>query len=219
MTKKMLIVLVVQQALLFTALGEEARATWAFEFMGGDAYCFNMPLTICQSGYEDIDLTARYDEISFETPIYYSIRAGRWYEGRAWEIELVHLKIDLINKPNEVERFEISHGYNLLTINRAWEYRKFILRAGAGVVVSHPETTVRGKTLPDDRGLFNGGYYISGPTAQVSLGKRFYLWREHVFAALEAKLTGSYARVPIEDGHANVPNVGIHGLLGVGCEL
>jgi len=196
----------------------EAQDTWTVELSGGDAYCFKTPLTIRQSGSEDIEVTAKYATHSFTAPIYYSIRLAMWQNNRAWELELVHLKIELANKPAEVQRFEISHGYNLFTVNRVWASRKYIFRLGAGVIISHPESTVREQSFNEHQGIMNKGYYISGPTIQAAVGRKFYM-NQHVFFAAEGKFTGAYARIPIEDGHATVPNVAIHGLLGLGYEF
>lgn len=218
MKKKFLTAFMIQGMFLTMVISAEAQDTWTFELLGGDAYCFKTPLTIHQSGYEDISLTAKYKTNSFEPPIYYSIRLARWNNDRAWELELVHLKIELKNPPSEVQHFEVSHGYNLLTVNRSWKQRKFIFRLGGGIVISHPESTVRGKSLSWDRGILNKGYYVSGVTVQVDVGRRLY-FGENLFVTVDGKLTGSYARVPVEDGHADVPNVAIHGLFGVGYEF
>ena len=196
----------------------EARDTWTFEAMGGYAYSFDMPLTIHQDQEQDIDLTARYNTLSFDTPIYYALRVGRWREDRAWEIELIHLKIRLENTPPEVDWFEVSHGYNLVTVNRAWRLRYGILRVGLGVVVSHPENTVRGKKFPADDGLLASEYYLSGASAQVAVNRRFHL-SERLFLGMEGKLTAAYAEIPIEDGDAEVPNVSAHVLLGMGVDF
>lgn len=192
-----------------------AEDAWTFQLFGGAPYNLTTPLRIRQSGQAEIKLDARYKSEPFTSPLYYAWRIGRWREQAAWELELVHNKLYLKNKPAEVQEFSISHGFNLLTANRAWMRGGFIYRAGAGVVVTHPENTIRGKTLPEDRGLFSGGYYISGPTLQISAEKRFRI-RKGLFAALEAKLSASYARVPVEDGRADVTNVAVHGLFGLG---
>jgi|Deesub1362A_J573_1020465.scaffolds.fasta_scaffold00171_7 hypothetical protein len=198
--------------------------TYSFEVFLGEQFNLPTPLTIKQEGEETIEIhSARYDSEAWtglNSP-YYAWRVGRWDKGRAWEIELVHEKIILKDPPEEVQDFEISHGYNLITINRAWrlpEYHDLIWRAGAGIVLTHPETTVRdekrgyGESFPD-------GFYISGPTAQLALGKRINIWRG-LFGVLEVKLTASYAmRVPIADGHAEVPNVAFHYLFGLGYEI
>lgn len=190
---------------------------WSLQIFGGSALNFNLPLTIHQSGYSDLKVTGNYESRPFEVPYYYAWRVGAWNGNRAWELELVHDKLYLKDKPSEIQEFSISHGYNLLTVNRAVEEKGFIFRAGLGVVITHPETTIRGLTHPQDGGI-SGGYHLSGPTAQGAVEKRFHIWRG-LIASLEAKLTASYARIPVERGHANVPNVAIHGLFGLGVEL
>jgi hypothetical protein len=102
-------------------------------------------------------------------------------------------------------------------VNRAWEEKGFIYRAGLGVVITHPETTIRGLSHPQDGGIYDG-YYLSDPTVQGAVENRFHIWR-WLTASLEAKLTASYARIPVEGGHADVPNVAVHGLFGLGVEL
>lgn len=199
---------------LAAARGQEAG--WSFELYGGSAYSAPTPLTIRQAGEPEIRLTARYATKPWTGSPYYAYRIGRWSRSGAWEVELVHHKVYLENPPAEVQQLEISHGYNLISVNRAVRHRGLILRVGAGAVVAWPHATVRGKTLPArGRGLFGRGYYLVGPTAQLAVGKRFTVWRK-LFLAAEGKLTGSYARIPVQDGRATVPNVAVHGLLGLG---
>lgn len=192
-----------------------AQDFWCVEMLGGSAYSIATPLTIHQSGSDDIEVTAQYATHSFQSPLYYAIRLGRWKDTRAWEIELVHLKLDLTNKPSEVQHFEISHGYNLIMVNRVWMPKSSIFRLGAGVVIAHPENTVRKKSLDEHRGILNAGYYLAGPTVQAAVGKRFSV-TPHLFVTIEGKVTGSYASIPVADGEASVPNASIHGLLGFG---
>ncbi|MCL5966442.1 MAG: hypothetical protein M1550_04405 [Deltaproteobacteria bacterium] len=188
---------------------------WSFQLLGGVPFSFTTPLKITQSGQSDIKGNARYKSKPFESPFYYAVRVGTWQGDRAWEVELVHNKLYLDNPPPEVQGFSITHGFNMLTVNRAWDRGALIYRLGAGVVVTHPENTVRGRKHPEDGGILGGGYYISGPTAQAAVEKRFAVWRE-LTGALEGKVTASWARVPVEGGHADVPNVAVHGLFGLG---
>ncbi len=202
----------------------QAERSYSFELLGGTQFNIPTPLTIKQKGEETIKVNwAEYKSDAwtwFDSP-YYAWRIGLWEENRAWEIELVHEKIILKNKPKDVQHFEISHGYNLITFNRAWRLDKYlglIWRVGAGIVLTHPETTVRNR----EKGYgatFPNGFYISGPTAQIAVGKRINIWRG-LFGVLEAKFTASYAtHVPIADGHAEVPNAAVHGLFGLGYEF
>jgi hypothetical protein len=192
-----------------------AQDSWCVEMLGGGAYSIATPLTIHQSDFDDIEVTAQYATHSFQPPLYYSIRLARWKDTRAWEIELVHLKLELTNKPTDVQHFEISHGYNLIMVNRVWMPKSSIFRLGAGVVIAHPENTVRKKSLDEHQGILNAGYYLAGPTVQAAVGKRFSV-TPHLFVTIEGKVTGSYASIPVADGDARVPNASIHGLLGLG---
>ncbi len=156
----------------------------------------------------------------FNSP-YYSWRLGFWNDKKAWELELVHEKIILINKPENVQLFEISHGYNLVTINRAIEQEYLIYRLGAGFVLAHPETKIYGKSM-GNRGVEKElplGFSIAGPTLQGSLGTRQLKVFKGLFAVLETKVTMSYAIVKVADGKAYVPNFAFHGLFGFGYEF
>ncbi len=198
----------------------QKRESVAFEVLGGTAFSFPMPLKLKQEGYDDISFTAHYDTKPFNKHPYYAVRLGRWVDGKAWEVEMVHHKIYLNNNPDDVQHFEISHGYNLVTLNRAWDIDSIIYRVGLGIVVAHPESTVRNKKFYEmDGGLKgDGNYYVAGPTAQVAIQKKLHIW-ESLFVTGEAKLTASYATVPIADGDAVAPNTAFHILLGIGYDF
>ncbi len=193
----------------------KASAELTLEGFLGYAHSFGGPLKIEQSGFEDLDIYAHYKTKSSESPLYYDLRVSMWSGQKGWELELIHEKLYLKNKPQEVQNFSISHGFNHLLINRAWLYRGYVLHLGAGLVITHPETTIRNRTLSEERGLFDDGYYISGPTIQVAIGRRFPLSKVF-FVTVEAKVTGSYVHIPIEEGNADFPDLSVHGLIGVG---
>jgi len=201
--------------ILFLTLSPSiAGAEWVFQISTGSAYSFPSPLKIKQDGEEDISLTAKYETRAWNTlAYYYDLRIAKWEDGRAWEFETLHHKLYLSNNPPEVDYFAISHGYNLNTVNRAWLIRGWIYRVGAGFVMTHPETSVRGKKYDNEGGI--NGFHISGVTSQVAVEKRFDLGKKFFFS-LEAKLTASYAEIPIADGRASVPNTALHGIFGVG---
>ncbi len=201
--------------LLAAAPPGAAAADWTFEFFVGVPFGFPSTLTIRQSGQPDIAARAHYESRPLRTPLYYGWRVGRWDGDRAWELEFVHDKLYLADPPAGVGEFAISHGYNLVTVNRAWEHGGLVRRAGAGVVVAHPESTVRGKRLPENGGLLGWGYYLAGPTVQAAVEKRIRL-RGDVFLPVEGKATASFARVPVADGSADVPHAALHGLAGLG---
>ena len=194
------------------------QRSWAFNFSLGDAYCFSMPLIIKQEGYERIKFTAHYRTEAFQLPVYYSWKIGTSKNRKGWELELTHLKLYLTNNPPEIQYFSVSHGYNYLTINRIWVTDPVILRLGAGVIVSHPESKVRNMEYDTHQGLFNRGYHFSGPGLQITTERRFRILKG-LFFSLEAKATVAIAKVGIAEGHAIVPQAGFHGLFGLGYEF
>lgn len=202
-------------ALLALLPARAAAQEWVFQVAVGAVDNLETSLEIRQSGFETLELDADYETRPFESPLYYSLRAGRWSDRRrGWELELIHQKLFLRNRPPEVERFDISHGYNLATVNRAWEVGRVIARAGAGAVVAHPENTVRGRSLEQSGGL-GGGYHLAGPALQLGVEARLELGPRW-FLGLEGKLTAARAEVPVAGGEAEVPNTALHALIGVG---
>ena len=179
----------------------------------GLQYNVPMRLVIRQNGSPDTKLTARYDTKPFAEVPYYDIKLGMRRRPWAFELELVHHKLHLVNRPPEVDTFEITHGYNPLLLNCVRDWAGLKLRAGAGVVITHPQPTVRGLRFPETGGVL--GWFVSGPALQVSLGREFGL-EPRLFAGLERKAVGAWARVPIVDGSADVPNLSMHALASAG---
>jgi hypothetical protein len=172
-----------------------------------------MPIVIRQSGQPDIRLTARFSTRPFADVPYYDIKVGVVRKLWAYELELVHHKSYLDNRPPEVDTFEITHGYNPILINVVRQQWNSGFRAGVGFVLTHPETMVRGLRFPETGGIL--GWYVSGPAAQLSVSKGFDLSRQ-LSAGIEVKVVGAWARVPIVNGSADVPNLSLHGLASVG---
>jgi hypothetical protein len=196
-----------------------AGAGWNVEAYVGAPLNFNTPLTIEQSGHPDLRMSAQYETRPFEAPWYWDVRVGRWSGKAEWAIELTHHKIYLTNPPTEVGAFASSHGYNLLTVSRGWELPWSIwARLGIGVVISHPESTVRDQRLGENGGIMGLGYYLSGGTVTAALQKRIRLIGG-LYIAGAGMVSASYAVLPVVDGHALVPNVALHALVGVGYSL
>jgi len=188
----------------------------AIELFLGAAHSFDTQLTISQADEPDLELSACYATHAFEFPLYYSLRFGLGTgDSGAWELQLTHHKIHLENPPPEVERFEITHGFNLLTLNRSFARLPVTLRIGAGVVVAHPESVVRGRGFANEGGLLGAGYHLTGPALLVGASRRFSL-SSRVFLVLEGQLTAARAKVPVADGEASAPNLAVHGLFGLG---
>ncbi len=188
---------------------------WRVEGALGAAHSFSSTLTVEQDGYPYLELEANWEGRSFESPLYYALRVAREDPGGAWALRFVHLKVYLANPTPEVERFSVSHGYNLLTVERSFSVRGLDLWAGLGIVITHPESTIRGQTRPEaEGGPLGGGYYVTGPTAALALGRSLRLGGRFALVP-EARFTLSRARVPIAGGEASVPNVSVHVLLGL----
>ena len=183
----------------------EAQRKLTFELCGMVPYNVPMRLVIRQSDVPDVDIIARYYSKPFEAPFCWVWRIGWWSDQRSWELQAIHHKLYLENKPAEVESFSISHGLNLITINRGWQAGDYVVRTGAGIVLAHPESTIRGKPFPENQGIFGMGYYVSGPALVAGGAKQLRLVSD-LFLTLEVMAALSHADVPVKDGNARLFN-------------
>jgi hypothetical protein len=190
-----------------------ARGQVSVEVFGGSALNLHTPLTINQTGFPSIEFTAHYSERPFDAIPYYATRLGFWKGSGGWVVELLHHKIYLENPPADVQHFEVSHGYNIVTFNRGWRRNRFVILLGGGLVIAHSNSLIRGR----DRSI-DEPYTLSGVGVQAAAGRRLDLtpW---FFASAEGKVTAAWARVPISGGKATAPNVAFHGLLGIGAQF
>jgi hypothetical protein len=187
----------------------------------GTAIQLPTPLTIQQTGHPAINIAAASystNPFSPDAAPYYDIRVGLWdrYRHNGWELELLHDKLYLDNPPPDVQVFRITHGFNMLFVNRAWNLDPMIpytiFRIGLGPVITHPINTVNGET-------YSGGEYsFSGLAYQLGLQIKLPL-DEHFHINIETKWTGASAVVPIANGEAVVPNNGLHILGGLGIDF
>ncbi|MGM0421069.1 MAG: hypothetical protein ACQEQG_08705 [Bacillota bacterium] len=222
-------ILIVLTVLVFIGMVRpvDAETGWNFELFGGTALNLPTPLRINQAEEDPIHISrARYETRPLQESPYYAWRVSKWTQGKSWELELVHHKIYLIQRQKDryeaIDRFGISHGYNQITVNRGWKKDEIIYRLGAGIVLGHPHFTIGGERYPEDLGFFDLGFHIAGPTAQAAVGRRFDL-TERFFLGLEGKVTASYAKFTFTEADgvekeltARVPNIAVHGLIGLG---
>lgn len=194
------------------------QSHWAFEIHCGQVFNVPMPLNIRQEAYPDLKLRARYSSESFTLPVYWDIRLGRWQHERAWEFEAIHHKLYLNNTTSEVQKFNISHGFNMIMVNRGFEKKSFCYRAGAGIVLAHPESKIRGREFGDSADDTDLGYYISGPVLNLSINKPFYLGSRFYINA-EAKTTLAYSHIKVAQGNSDVYNIAFHIILGLGADF
>ncbi|NQU84788.1 MAG: hypothetical protein HQ541_03425 [Mariniphaga sp.] len=188
---------------------------WYANFSPGVDFVPPMPLIINQSGYEKISFWANYESVPLKAPVYYSYRIGFINEAKGWEAEMNHLKVYLKNKPEEIQRFSISHGYNLLFVNRVIHQKKYGSKVGFGIVLAHPENTIRNFSLDENEGILNWGYYVAGPAIQYGIFKEIALNRTF-FIIIESKVSLAYANIPVKNGRAHVPVLAFHLQLGPG---
>jgi hypothetical protein len=184
------------------------------EIFAGTAFSLPTKLTVRLQDAEDIMIKARYHTKPWFGSPYYALRLG--YD--KWSTELVHHKLYLQNPSNGVESFNVSHGYNMAFVNRAFtpDDAVSIFRLGLGMVVGHPEGRIKGRDMSPVKSFLGGGYHIAGVCVQVAFGPAINVI-EHFFFRPEVKLTAAWARMPI-NGNASVivPNIAIHTLLGIG---
>ena len=200
-------------ALALLLIPAVAHGQVTFEYFQGTAFNLPTPLTIAQTGHPDISVTADYSVRPLDDIWYYAARLGYWRQNRGWIIELLHHKIYLDNPPADVASFEVTHGYNIVTLNRGWRRDQTMFLAGGGVVIPHTNSVVRGRERP-----IAAPYTFAGAAVQASVTRRFQV-RPWLFASVEGKVTAAWARVPVADGHAAAPNVALHGLAGVGVQF
>jgi len=200
----------------FTSLLAQSR--WSFEMHVAEVYNVPMPLTISQKAYPEIHLTARYFTDPFTLPFHHDIRVSHWMDGKSWELENIHQKLYLQNTTSEVQKFNISHGFNLFFINRGFEEKSFRYHVGVGFVVTHPESIIRGREFGESSDDNDMGYFLSGPALNLAVNRPFYIGNRFYIDA-EVKTTMSYASVKIAQGRADVYNLAFHLLLGVGMDF
>ncbi len=195
-----------------------AEPRWQLEARVGGAWNAPLPVVLRQEGHPDLRLSARWRTNALEFPIYYGWRVSRWREGAGWALDLTHHKLHLEAPPPEVRRFAISHGYNLVMLQRLAERGGWRYGGGVGAVLAHSESEVRGRRFDEHGGLFRAGYHVSGPTVAALFGHSRTV-QGPLRATAEVRLTLSNASVPIADGTARVPNLAVHGTLGLGWSV
>ncbi len=192
------------------------KKMWSFELHGGIVYNYPLPLVFRQSGQPDIRIQkALFYSEPLNDPFYWDWRFSRWRKNKAFEFEAIHHKIYLLNKPSEVQHFGISHGFNILSFNRAWQKKHYILRVGAGSILVHAESTVRGKEYYVGPGFNLKGYRVRGALINLAIAKRLN-FNDYFFTNIEAKITGAILNADIVDGKARVHSLVFHLILGPG---
>lgn len=202
--------------ILTSASPQPASAQIEAQIFLGSSASIPLPITISQTGQPDIHFTAHWATNPTRPAPYYAWRLGFWKGNRGWRLDHTHHKIYLTNFPPEVEAFRITNGFNLATVSRAFRRDKLTYSLGAGPVITYPISTVRGKKLDHDRGW--NGYLLSGGTI-IGMATREFPIVSGLVLSLDARVSASYVRVPVIEGHASVPNGAFHLHAGLGYRL
>lgn len=201
---------------LFNFSTSVGQTRWSFELHGGVATNLRLPLIIRQTGYPDIRIEkAHFTSEPLIDPYYWDWRFTKWFGKKSIEFEAIHHKLYLVNKPAEVQRFGISHGFNMLFLNHSRQLEKIILRGGLGSVLLHAESTVRNMKYPEGPGFDRKGYVLRGISVNLAVAKQLKFGR-YFFINAEGKITGSIVNAPIVNGSARVYNIAFQLILGPG---
>lgn len=207
-------------AMLLLNLLAVGQRYWSFEFHLGLAGNVPLPLRIEQKGYPDIYLSkAQYYSESLKRPYYWDWRFSKRMGRHSIEFEAIHHKLYLENKHPDIQRFGISHGFNMLTLNYSRHFRYFIFRNGLGSVLMHPESTIRGKVYPEGPGFDIKGYRLRGIVFHSAMAHQFPFARHRFFLNTELKASFAKAGAPIVDGVAHVNHISVQALLGLGINF
>jgi hypothetical protein len=191
-----------------------AADRWSVEALAGNAISLGSKLDVRQDGGYSESFRGKYETRGFSSPLYYALRAARWEGDRAWEGSLVHHKIYLKNPPPGVANLSVSHGFNIVTLNRVQRSGDWISRFGLGPVITHAEATVNGVQ-------YEGPYRLSGAAAIVSGARRYYV-QPKLYFSLEGMVSIAYANPRLRgtpSAEIEVRNLALHGLLGLGYEF
>ena len=129
------------------ALAEPLPEGLVLQAFGGAVINFRTTLKINQQGESPIDHCASWDTRPWEQPLYWALRL-RWQRERdGFEVQFLHHKMFLIDPPANVQHFEVTHGFNILTANYMRRSRPLHWRVGAGVTMPNTFATVRGESF------------------------------------------------------------------------
>ena len=194
---------------------------FGFDLSLGEAYNLNQSISITRDNSTAIDFDASFDTHGISSPQYYSLRFRHQIKNRNMELEFIHHKLYIEETlPDQVEKFEVSDGYNLLLINLVNTLKENIYyRLGIGTVVTHPDIMIEGQTNYIKGGglipkFWTDGYHWGGISSQASV---FYNYRikDKLAMNIETKLIYASASIPIVGGSFILPNLSFHFLIGI----
>jgi hypothetical protein len=188
-----------------------ADPDWCVEVLIGDALNLTSRTHIRSPQIADSAFGGDYETRGLEGPLRYAWRVTRWRQDRGWELELLHHKLYLRNRPPGVEALSISHGFNIVALGRAYAVNPWRFRLGAGPVIAHPEARILGAS-------YGGDYELAGAAAVGSVGIAFELTPRWSIVG-EIAATYGYAKVHPSgepDLRFSVRNPALHAQVGLG---
>ena len=198
---------------------------WNVDISIGNAFNTNQDITIHRDGKEDINFNASFKTNGLSSPQYYSLRFNSTIADRKFEFEFIHHKLYLdAPYPDEIQKFEVTDGYNLLMINFANNiYSNLNYRLGLGTVVSHPDITIENQTNYVEGGglipkFWTDGYNWGGISSQISIFLNNKL-SEKINYNVEGKAVMAKASIPVVGGSFDLPNISFHLLVGISFSI
>jgi hypothetical protein len=200
-------------SLMLVGTASSAQTELSAALLLGTAVNAPSSLVVRQDGENEIELDADFETRPFEFPLYYALRVSTRSGGGEWELQFIHHKLHLADRTEEIQHFEITDGFNILTLNRTFPAGAIDVRLGGGIVLAHTDSRIRGRT-PGDRGLFDTGYEIAGPAVVVGAGRSFRL-SDRWSALLETQASLGRVAVTVAGGEAETTNLALHLLFGL----
>lgn len=205
---------------------------WGLAFAQGFGFVYYMgftwtsptDLTVVQQGYPDTVVRgAEFSGRDFTYPWYYGVRL--WYgeaAGLRYELELIHHKLyfeGAAENAGILNRFTSTDGFNYLLFNLAYPLinssLRVVGRVGAGVMLPHPETEVRGQAYGVDGDWHY--YQFGGFGAQVGVSvEPVGSGPIGLTGNLEGKFTIASSKFTIAEGYAQGFFMTLHGVFGLG---
>jgi hypothetical protein len=186
-------------------------AHWAFDVLIGDAYNFDSRTRVRHVSVGRVSIDGEFETRGLEGPLHYAWRVARWEDDKAWELQLLHHKLYLQDPPSPIESLSVSHGFNIITVNRAFEFDGWRARIGLGPVVTHAEARIAGTS-------YNGPYELAGAAALIGAGRVLAL-TSHLYLLGEISATFGYIEVNPEgtpELEFNIRNPALHAQVGLG---
>jgi hypothetical protein len=186
-------------------------AEWSFEAMIGDAYNLDSRTRVVHPSLGDVSFGGEYETRGLEGPLHYAWRVARRQEGRAWELQLLHHKLYLQDPPAGIDALSVSHGFNIVTVNRAFDFAGWRARMGIGPVITHVEASIAGTT-------YDGPYELAGAAVLLGLGRAFAI-TSHFYLLGEVGATFGYVEADpsgTPELELTIRNPAVHAQIGAG---